>query len=174
MKYFVKIFVVTYLLLICTHSFAEGKIAYIDMSFVLNKSKAGAEAQDFLKKSIAATQKKFVEKEKELKKEETNLLEKKSIITKEEYKKKTDELRKKVIEYQSQRKSSLDAIAKKRSEARKKLLDAIDPIVEAYTKENSISIVVDKKAVLFAVPETDITNTVVEKLNKTLPSLNLK
>ena len=77
MKYFVKIFVVTYLLLICTHSFAEGKIAYIDMSFVLNKSKAGAEAQDFLKKSIAATQKKFVEKEKELKKEETNLLEKK-------------------------------------------------------------------------------------------------
>ena len=82
------------------------------MTFVLNKSKAGAEAQDFLKKYIAATQKKFVEKEKELKKEETNLLEKKSIITKEEYKKKTDELRKQVIEYQSQRKSSLDAIAK--------------------------------------------------------------
>ena len=94
--------------------------------------------------------------------------------TEEEYKKKTDELRKKVIEYQSQRKSSLDAIAKKRSEARKKLLDTIDPIVAAYTKENSISIVVDKKAVLFAVPETDITNTVVEKLNKKSRELDKK
>ena len=54
MKYIVKIFVVTFLLLICTFSstFAEQKIVVLDMTYVLNQSKAGKGAQDFLKKSL--------------------------------------------------------------------------------------------------------------------------
>ena len=74
MKYLVKFFVVTFLILVCTHSFAEQKIVVLDMKFVLNNSKAGKGAQDFLKKSFADNQKKFTNLEKELKKEETDLL----------------------------------------------------------------------------------------------------
>ena len=52
MKYLVKFFVVTFLLLIYTHVSAEQKVAYLDMKFVLNNSKAGKGAQDFLKEII--------------------------------------------------------------------------------------------------------------------------
>ena len=52
MKYLVKFFVVTFFLLICTHAFAEQKIVVLDMKYVLNNSKAGKGAQDFLKKSF--------------------------------------------------------------------------------------------------------------------------
>ena len=174
MKYLVKFFVVTFFLLVCTYSFAEQKIVMLDMTFVLNESKAGKGAQDFLKKSFTDNQKKFVEIEKSLKKEESDLLEKKNILTKDEYNKKTDSLRKKVIDYQSQRRSSLDKIATQRVKSRETLLQKLTPILDSYMKENNISLIIDKKNTLGGNPEIDITKVIVEKLNKELPSLNLK
>ena len=174
MKYLVKFFVVTFFLIVCTYSFAEQKIVMLDMTFVLNESKAGKGAQDFLKKSFTDNQKKFVEIEKSLKKEESDLLEKKNILTKDEYNKKTDSLRKKVIDYQSQRRASLDKIATQRIEARETLLQKVTPILDSYMRENNISIVIDKKNTLGGNPEVDITKIIVGELNKELPSLNLK
>ena len=52
MKYLVKFFVVTFFLLICTHTFDEQKIAVLDMTYVLNQSSAGKGAQEFLKKTF--------------------------------------------------------------------------------------------------------------------------
>ena len=57
MKYLVKFFVVTFLLLICTHASAEQETVYLDMKFILNNSKAGKGAQDFLKESFEENQK---------------------------------------------------------------------------------------------------------------------
>ena len=174
MKYFVRFFVVTFCLLICTQAKAEQKIVYIDMKLILNTSNAGKGAQDFLKKSFTDKQKQFVQQEKELKKEETDLLSKKATLSKEDYTKKSDTLRKKVIDYQSARRSALDAIAKQRAEAREKLLKNIEPILQTYMDENTISLVVDKQTILKGSTNLDITNIIIEKLNKELPSLNLK
>ena len=52
MKHLVKLFVITFLCLICTYSLAEQKIAFIDMKFILNESKAGKGAQNYLKDSV--------------------------------------------------------------------------------------------------------------------------
>ena len=174
MKYFVKFFVVTFFLLVCTHTFAEQKIVVLDMKFVLNSSKAGKEAQDYLKKTFNDNAKKFEDMEKKLKKEENDLLGKRSDLTKEEFQKKSDDLRKKVIDYQSKRRSSLDKIAEQRATARQKLLDSIKPILDAYIVENDISLVIDKKNMLGGSTKNDITKQIVEKLNKELPSINLK
>tara|TARA_B100000029_G_scaffold404703_1_gene404788 strand:+ start:795 stop:1319 length:525 start_codon:yes stop_codon:yes gene_type:complete len=174
MKYLVKIFVVTFFLIICTDTFAEQKIVVLDMKYVLNQSKAGKGAQDFLKKSFNDNAKKYAEMEKQLKKEETDILEKKNILSKEDYTKKTDALRKKVIDYQSQRRSSLDKISKQRADSKKILLEKLQPILDNYIKENNVSLVIDKKYMLGGTKEYDITNIIVEKLNKELPSLNLK
>ena len=174
MKYLVKFVVVTFFLLISTTSFAEQKIVYIDMTFVLNNSKAGKGAQDYLKKAISDNQKKFADTEKKLKNEEADLIGKKNDMTKEEYKKYSDALRAKVTDYQKQRKEVFDKITKQRSDARKKLLEKVTPILENYANENNISLVLDKKSLIISTPETDITNIIVEKLNTELPSLSLK
>ena len=174
MKYFVKFFVVTFLLLICTHAFAEQKILYMDLKFILNNSKAGKGVQDFLQKSFKENQEKFSNLEKDLKKEEADLLAKKNILSKEEYKKNSEQLRKKVVEYQTQRRTSLEKIAKQRTESRKKLLKKIEPILDTYISENDISMVIDKKNVLGGQTDFDITNTIIEKLDKELPSISLK
>ena len=174
MKYLVKFFVVTLFLLICTHTFAEQKIVVLDMKFVLNNSKAGKGGQDYLKKTFNDNQKKFLNMEKDLKKQETDLLAKKNILSKEEYSKQTDTLRKKVIDFQSQRRSSIDKIATQRAEMRETLIKKIEPILDSYIKDNNISLVIDKKNMLGGNTEFDITNVIIEKLDKELPSLKLK
>ena len=174
MKYFVKFFVVTFFLLFSTDVIAEQKIVVLDLTYVLNNSKAGKNAQDFLKKSYNNNLKKYADMEKALKKEEQDLLTKKTVLSKKEYTKKTDELRKKVIDFQSQRRSAIDKIATQRSNSRATLIQALDPILEAYIKEKNIALILDKKFALGGVPENDITTIITEKLNKTLPSLNLK
>ena len=174
MKYLVKFFVVTFFFILSTHSFAEQKIVVLDMKYVLNSSKAGKDAQEFLKKTFNDNSKKFSDLEKALKEEETDLLAKKNILSKEEYTKKSDDLRKKVIDYQSQRRSSIDKLAAQRSKARKDLLEQVEPIIDAYINENGISLVIDKKNMIGGSKEYDITKTIVEKLNKKFPSLNLQ
>ena len=174
MKYLVKFVVVTFFVLLCTSSFAEQKIVFVDMTYVLNNSKAGKGAQDYLKKAISDNQKKFADTEKKLKNEEADLIGKKNDMTKEEYSKYSDALRAKVIEYQKQRKEVFDKITKQRADARKKLLDKVTPILENYVNENNISLVLDKKSLIISTPTTDITKIIVEKLNTELPSLSLK
>ena len=174
MKYFVKFFVVTFFLLICTHTFAEQKIVVLDLTYVLNNSKAGKDAQEFLKKTFNENTKKFSDIEKALKKEESDLLAKKATLNKEEYTEQMNSLRKRSIDYQSQRRAAIDKITTQRAKARETLINKIDPILKVYIKENNISLVADRKFILGGHPDHDITKIIVEKLNKEFPSLNLK
>ena len=130
MKYFVKIFVITLVAFVCTKSFAvDSKILFIDLTVVLNESKAGKKAQDFLKNSAEKNIKKFKEVEKSLKDKETDLIAKKDVISKEEYKKMADNLRKEVQNYQKERNQSLQKISVQRSTARSKLIEALRPLL---------------------------------------------
>ena len=174
MKYFVKIIVVTFFLFTSTHVFSQETIAVLDMKLVLNNSKAGKNAQEYLKKKFTTNQKKFISEENNLKKEESDLLGKKADLSKEEYKKQSEALRDKVLKYQTERRSSLDKISKQRADARQQLLKKINPILSEYINENNLSLIIDKKDVLAGKSDLDITNIIIEKLNKELPSLNLK
>ena len=174
MKYLVKIFVVTFFISISTYSLAEQNIAYLDLKYVLNNSSAGKGAQDYLKDMFKENQKKFSDREKKLKKSETDLLAQKSVIEKEEYQKKADNLRKEVSKYKSERRKSLDSITTKRAKARETLLDKINPIIDEYALENNITIILDKNVVLMGNKDTDITKNIIDRLNKKLPSISLK
>ena len=174
MKYFVKFFVVTSLLILCTYASAETKVVYMDLKFILNNSKAGKGAQDYLKKTFQDNQKQFKQQEDDLKKEENDLLAKKNILDKEQYRAKTDDLRKKVIDYQTKRRGSIEKITKQRADARQALLEKLDPIINTYIDENNISLVIDKKFTIGGNTNLDITDIIIEKLNKELPSLSIK
>ena len=70
-----------------SNSFSEN-IHFIDFNKVLNKSKAGSQIQVKLKKKFESESNKFKLQEKNIKKEEADLILKKKILTKEEYQKK--------------------------------------------------------------------------------------
>mgnify|MGYP006205283469 CR=1 FL=1 len=174
MKYLVKFFVITFVLLSSTYVAAQEKVVFLDMKQVLNTSKAGKGAQDYLQKVFKEGQKKYSAEEAILKEEEGDLLSKKTILSKDEYKKSADILREKVIKHQNSKRKSLEDITSKRTKARTDLIKKLTPIIENYTKEKGILLIIDKKDVIAGNPELDITNLIITKLNKELPSLNLK
>jgi outer membrane protein len=154
-------------------SFAE-ETYFIDMSKLLNQSKAGKEAQDFLKKKIINEDKKLKEEGELLKKEEIDLIAKKKTLSTDEYKKTLNQLREKNVKFQRKRVNFTTAIATQRAEARSKLLKALDPILTKYMSENNVQIIIDKKYVVMANSKIDLTDKILEILNKELKSLNLK
>ena len=147
---------------------------FINMNKLLNQSKAGKEAQDFLKKKIITGDKKFKEKGELLKKEEIDLIAKKKTLSADEYKKILNQLREKNIKFQKERANFTRAIATQRTDARNRLLKALDPILTKYMSENNIQIIIYKKYVVMANSKLDLTDKVLGIFNKELKSLNLK
>ena len=109
-----------------------------------------------------------------LKKEESELIAKKKVISPEEYKKSINKLREKNIAFQKKRQKSSNDFLKQKNEARGKMLVAINPILQKYMDENNIDIVFEKKYIVTAKSSKDITDKVLAILNKELKSLNLK
>ena len=82
MKYFVKFIVITFFLLTYTYANADNsQIRFLNLSVILNESKAGKEAQEYLKTSAEKNISKFKKIEETLKEKEKDLITKKSIIT---------------------------------------------------------------------------------------------
>ena len=52
-------------------------------------------------------------------------------------------------------------------------MNQINPILESYSKENNITLILDKKNLIMGDSDLDITNTIIEKLNTKLPSLKI-
>ena len=66
----------------------------------------------------------------------------------------------------------MQSVAKQRS-TKNELLKNLNPIVKNFMKENKIRMVIDKKDVLLADDELNITNEIMKLLNKNLKSINL-
>ncbi len=141
MRYLKIIFFVLLILNFYNLSFAE-ETYFVDMNKLLNQSKAGKEAQDFLKEKIITRDKKFREEGELLKKEEIDLIAKKKTLPKDEYKKALNQLREKNIKFQRKRANFTTAITTQRAEARSRLLKALDPILMKYMSENNVQIIV--------------------------------
>ena len=90
---------------ILTHGSAS-EIYFVDIKKILNSSKAGKKAQTFLKKKFDDENEKLKKESASLKKEETDLISKKKLISNEDYKKKLNELRQKNVSYQKKRRNA--------------------------------------------------------------------
>jgi len=146
---------------------------FIDWTKVLNKTKAGAEAQEKLKKNFQSESSKFKKQEAGIKEEEKKLIAQKNVITKDEYLKKVQELRNKVANLQKARQNSLKKLSESRNLAKKNLLTKINPIVQKYMTDNNIRMILDKKGVLMGDKTLEITDKIITIINKEITSIKI-
>lgn len=146
---------------------------YVDFKYILNQSEAGKKAQKSLKDKLENGLKKLTAKEKTLLSEEKKIIEQKKLIEPEAYKKKVEELRSKVLSLQKERNKLLETVSKQRLTARNELLKNLNPIISEYMQEKKIRMVVDKKSILLADQNLDITKEIMNLLNKKLKSIKL-
>ena len=174
MKIYLKqILIIFFIILLSQSKAISNEIYFIDFSKVMNESVAGKKAQDQLKSLFKNSNKKINDTGKKLKEEETKLISQKTVLSKDEYKKKADALRKKVFNLNKERENAIKDIAKKRAKAKDELLKKLNPILGKYMEEKNIAVVIDKKNVLMGNKKFELTNEIIDILNKELKSINL-
>ena len=169
-----KILIITSVFFFLTNFAYSQDIVFVNLQKILNESKAGKQAQEFLKKQIVSENKKLEKEAQQLKKEEKDLINKKKNISPEEYKKSLDNLRVKNINYQKRKRETNTKILKKKNQARTQLMKALNPILSTYMSENNIQIILEKKYVIMANTKVDLTNEILKILDNKVKSINLK
>ena len=173
MKHTIKSILFLLFLFNFNNAFANNSIVFIDMNKVIRVSDIGISIKKQFEKLNKSNLDNFQKIEQNLKKEEQDLISKKNVLSQEEFKKKSADLRKKVINYQSSRKVKADELNKKRVTATQNLFKKINPILTTYTKENNISLILDKRNVVIGNTTLDITDIIVDLLNKSNPKISL-
>jgi len=173
MKFFVKIFVLTFCLLYSNICLSETYIVYLNLEKIMSVSKAGKSITEQLEKIHKSNISHFKKKEAELKKKEEEIIAQKNIISKEEFEKKITDLRSKVKDYRKERNDRINSLTKKRIEATAELVDGINPILAEYSTEKSISIIIQKKNIVLGKSDLDITNDILKIVDKKIKTIKL-
>ncbi len=146
---------------------------YLDFNYILNESNAGKKAQTTLKNRLDSGIKSLNGKEKSIQESEKKLIQKKKIISAEEYKKEIQTLRASVAKLQKERSELINSIAKKKKKAKDELLKNLNPIIKDYMIEKKIRMVVNKKALVLADENLDITQDIIKIFNTKLKEIKL-
>ena len=172
MKHFFKFLLIS-IFFLNTSVYAESLIAFIDMNKLMNESTAGKSISQELEKKHKKNINFFEKKENELKDKESSIISQKNVLSKDDFEKKIIELRNEATSYRKKRTELIDSLTKQRVEATNKLINTIHPILLDYSTKNSISIVIQKKNIIIGKNELDITDDIMNILNKKIKKIDL-
>ena len=82
-------------------------------------------------------------------------------------------MRSDISNYQKERIKASNEITQKRIKASTNLIKKLTPILEAYAKENSIRIIIQKKHIVMGSKEDDITKEILDIVNKKIKSIKI-
>ena len=173
MKYLIRFFFIIFVIFYSNNSYSETLIAFLDMNKIMLQSKAGKSITIQLEKLHKSNIVEFKQIEEELKNKETSIVSQKNVLTKEEFEKKINSLRKEANEYRIKRRDLINSLTEKRVEAQNKLIKTLNPILADYSKKNSISMIIQKKNIIIGKSELEITDDILEILDKSLKTIDL-
>ena len=153
---------------------AENKVSYIDIDYVINNTIAGKLLLDTLKREEELKINKYKKNDEDFKNKEKKILAKKNLISKDEISK---ELKLLQVEFKKYRKDKINEIEKLKLKRNKNIinfLNLINPIIEKYMADNTISILLDKKNVFIANKNYEITNNLIEQIDNQIKTIEIK
>jgi outer membrane protein len=165
MKYLI---LVIFVFLKITSSAYGSDIVYIDMSYILSNSIKG---KSILNKLDSKNKKNITEletKEKILKDLEKNISNQRNVLSKEEFDKKVNDLKAKVIIFRKDKDKLVKEFNDLKNNAIENFMKKVEPLVSDYMEKNSINIVLAKKDVIIGKKNLDITNQILEIVDKNI------
>tara|TARA_B100001248_G_C27323628_1_gene427976 strand:+ start:123 stop:641 length:519 start_codon:yes stop_codon:yes gene_type:complete len=153
--------------------YSSEKIVYLDVEKIMQDSIAGKAIIAKIKKKREISISKFKKEEKEIFEKEKKLISQKNVLSEEEFKKKIQDLRKDISNYQKNRNKASNDIKQARIKASTNLIKKLTPILESYSKDNSIRIIVQKKHIVMGSKEDDITSDILNLVNQKIKSVNI-
>jgi len=164
-----KILLILFLLILSQIQLkAEDSIAFINIEKVLNNSKKGSEIIKKLEVLKNKNSNIFEKKRDTIKKKEDNILQQKNILSENEFEKKIISLKKEVDEFNKERNSLILEFEKTKKKEIDEFLKLITPLIQKYVSENSVSIVLNQKNIFIGNTKYDITQNIIEIVDKNL------
>ncbi|TYB31874.1 MAG: OmpH family outer membrane protein [Candidatus Mcinerneyibacterium aminivorans] len=142
------------------------EIGVVDIQRVFDASKEAQEAQEVFQKETQEMQQQMKSKYDELLKLQKELKEQSAFLSEEEVKKKRQELMQKQQRFNSMREQMMQKSEQRRSELLKPVMEKIKAIVSNISKEKNLKMVVTKEAVIYNDSNFEITDIVIERLNR--------
>ncbi len=159
---------------IIANCYAENKILYLDVNYLINQSDSGKYINDELKKINDKNVEEFIKQEELIKSEEEKLLSQKNILKEEEFNNKVFELKNKYKSYREYKDKKNNDLKTLRNNAANKLLEIINKILAEYSIKNEVYLIVDKKNIIIGKTELDVTNDILKLLNDKIKKVELK
>tara|TARA_A100001234_G_C12562256_1_gene357933 strand:+ start:161 stop:661 length:501 start_codon:yes stop_codon:yes gene_type:complete len=166
MKKFFQFLFFLFILINTTNLNAKENIVFIDLNYVLNESNNGKKILDELKNINEKNKKKFSNEEAQLDKERNDIKKLKNIISKEEYNKKVALFQEKVELYNKEKTKIIKSFENKKKKELDNFFNNLNNIMNIYMKENKISLIIEKKNIVMAATKNDISNQILELVNK--------
>ena len=159
--------------IISTPLYSSEKIVYLDVEKIMQESIAGKAIIAKIKKKREISISKFKKKKKDIFDKEKKLISQKNVLNDEEFKKNIQDLRSDISNYQKERNKAFNDLKKTRIKASTKLINKLTPILETYSKENSIGIIIQKKHIVMGSKEDDITKEILDLVNQKIKSIKI-
>ena len=161
-----KILLTFFFLIFSSISYGQEKIVYLDINFLLTQSEVGKYVNSNLKKINDKNNEEFKKIEMNIKSSEEKLIKQKNILKKEDYENKISDLKNEFKSYQEQRKKKNAELTQLRNNAGTEILKYINEILTKYSKNKSISLIIEKKNVVIGKTDLDVTSDILSLLNK--------
>ena len=153
---------------------SEQKIAFIDLDKVISTSKSGSSILNQLTDLNRKNLKFLKDEEKKFKEKETKLISQKNIVSETEFKNKVNELKSEIKSYNQNRNKMLADFNKLKIDNTNNLLKLINPILVKFSNDKEIAIILQKKDLVVAKTQLDITDEVIKIVNSEVKEFKIK
>jgi len=162
------------ILFIADPAVSEQKIAFINMDKVISTSNSGISILKQLTDLKNKNSKFLKNEEKKFKEKETKLISQKNILSEVDFQKKIVELKAEIKNYNQNRNKMIEEFNKLKINNTNNLLKLINPILIKFSNEKGISIILQKKNLVVAKTELDITEEIIKIINTEVKEFKIK
>jgi len=154
-------------------SFSQDKFVFIDINYIFNNSAAGKKINKKIQNETKKINNELNDYNKKVEKEKKTLLTQKNVISKEELEKKVKKLEDDVKEYKSDINNKNKRLVQFKNQARIEFAKKLNIILEEYSKENSISMILKKENVIIGKTSLDVSSKILELFDERVKKISI-
>ena len=160
--FFTKIFFLVFLI---GFSNANENIRFININYIVNNSEAGKTLNKIIENKTKKIKSELNDLGKKIESKKEKIISQKNILKKDEYEKLVKNYEDEVKKFNNIRNKKNEDFNKYRINSQKKIIEALNPLITAFLKKESVQILLQKEQIIFGDKELDITQEILKIFN---------
>ena len=160
--FFAKIF---FIFLLAGISNANENIKFININYIVNNSEAGKALNKIIENKSKKITSELNDLGKKIETKKEKIISQKNILKKDEYEKLVKNYEDEVKKFNNIRLKKNEDFNKYRMSSQKKIIEALNPLITAFLKKESVQILLQKEQIIFGHKELDITEEILKIFN---------